>query len=90
MTWLVELERSTVGMDRRQRAGFCYLRGMTAYRLGQRGDALHYLALATELGRVDEAALRPAWRLVMERTLDELMPTDASSHARNPLHPDTI
>ena len=68
---------------------FYYLRGMTAFRLGQREDALHFLALADALCAEDGTRLPPAWQSVMERTLQEVMPAGASSHARNPLRPDT-
>jgi hypothetical protein len=88
--WLGELEADTASMQPAERARFYYLRGMTAFRLGQREDALHYLALANALVQQDPTRLPPTWQPVMERTLAEVVPTSASSHARNPLRPDTI
>jgi hypothetical protein len=88
--WLSELETQVPDMDGGELARFHYLRGMTAFRLGQREDALHYLVLADELVSEDANALPPTWRSVMERTLQEITPTGASPHARNPLRPDTF
>ena len=88
--WLVELESMTGTMTSVQRASFYYLRGMTAYRLGQRQDALHYLALAAELQRRDAELVRRQWRPVLARTLAELTPTGATHHARNPVKPSAL
>ncbi len=88
--WLGELEPQTHAMHPSELARFYYLRGMTAFRLGQRDDALHYLAIADALNAEDPARLPPGWQPVMQRTLQEVMPTSASWHARNPLRPDTI
>ena len=83
LVWLEELEDSTPDMEVDMRARFYYLRGMTAYRLGHRDDALHYLALAREVaGEETSRALRPEQRQTMTRTLDELTPHDASFRAR--------
>jgi hypothetical protein len=89
LLWLGELQNETADMDRSQLARFYYLRGMTGFRLGQREDALHYLVLAEQLSAQDPERLPDAWRPVMERTLQELTPASASSHARNPFRPDT-
>lgn len=88
--WLEGLEHETPAMDPGQQARFFYLRGMTAFRLGQRDDALHYLSLAAALVQQEPTRLPDAWRPVMHRTLSEITPTDASAHARNPLRPDTL
>lgn len=83
LVWLDELEDSTPDMQVDMRARFYYLRGMTAYRLGHRNDALHYLALAREVaGEETSRALRPEQRQTMTRTLDELTPHDATFRAR--------
>ena len=83
MVWLVDLEQDTPDMDIDMRARFYYLRGMTAYRLGHRNPALHYLALAREVsGEEGSRALMPEQRQTMERTLAELTPQDASFRAR--------
>jgi hypothetical protein len=88
--WLGELQVEASSMPPPELARFYYLRGMTAFRLGQREDALHYLALADQLNTEDPQRLPGNWRAVMERTLQEITPTSASPHARNPLRPDTI
>ncbi len=83
LVWLEDLEEDTPDMDLDMRTRFYYLRGMTAYRLGHRDHALHYLAVARELaGEETSAALRPEQRQTMERALTELTPHDASFHAR--------
>jgi tetratricopeptide (TPR) repeat protein len=88
--WLGELQVEASSMPPAELARYYYLRGMTAYRLGQREDALHYLALTDQLNAEDPSRLPEGWRPVMERTLQEVTPTTASPHARNPLRPDTI
>ena len=70
--WLVDLERYTAQMDTDVRARFFFMRGMTAYHLGQQGDALHYLALAREVAGDDATALRSRWRQTLTDTLGEL------------------
>jgi hypothetical protein len=90
MLWLSELQTNTSAMSSAELARFYYLRGMTGFRLGQREDALHYLVLAEQLCAVDPERLPASWRPVMQRTLDEIIPTSASPHARNPLRPDTF
>jgi hypothetical protein len=82
--WLAELELEKADMSPSELARFHYLRGMTAFRLGQAEDALHYLVLAQVLDQNDESRLPPSWRAVMERTLAQVMPTSASPHARTP------
>ena len=82
--WLAELEMSCADMSPAELARFYYLRGMTAFRLGQPEDALHYLVLAQVLDGDDQSHLPPSWRAVMERTLAQVMPTSASPHARMP------
>lgn len=81
--WLEELSGQSGSMTRTQQARYYYLRGMTAYRLRQRQDALHYLALARVAADSTGAALRPERRVILERTLRELTPADASHQARN-------
>jgi hypothetical protein len=89
LLWLSALHNETSSMQRDELARFYYLRGMTGFRLGQREDALHYLVLAEQLSNEDSARVPQAWRPVMARTLQEITPTSASPHARNPLRPDT-
>lgn len=88
LEWLRDMELDTAAMEPRERTKFYYLRGMTAYRLAQRDDALHFLALAAAAS--GSAALPPTLLPVMEHALQELTPHEATHHARNPLHPDTM
>lgn len=83
LVWLDDLEDDSPEMDLDMRARFYYLRGMTAYRLGHRNHALHYLAVAREVaGDPSTGALRAEQRQTMERALTELTPQDASFRAR--------
>lgn len=83
LVWLEDLEDDTPDMDLDMRARFYYLRGMTAYRLGHRNHALHYLAVAREVaGEPSSGALLPDERRTMERALAELTPNEATFHAR--------
>lgn len=74
LTWLSDLEDDIGAMDPETGARYYYLRGMTEYRLGHRADALHYLAVAREAAGDQGAGLRPEWRQIMDRTLEELIP----------------
>ena len=65
------------------RARFYYLRGMTAFRLGKRADALHYLALAREVAGERNDGLRPEWATAMARTILELAPDGAGGEEAN-------
>lgn len=82
LVWLEDLEHSTPSMGVDMRARFYFLRGMTAYRLDHRDQALHYLALCRELSGEDDVALPPDWSQQMERLLAEMTPLTASYHAR--------
>lgn len=82
LVWLADLEDDAAVMDHDMMARFYYLRGMTAFRLGKRDDALHFLALAREVAGDRGDGLRPEWKQAMDRTLVELTPSDASAHAR--------
>ncbi len=90
LVWLADLESDVPEMDRRMRARFYFLRGMTAYHLQQRDDALHYLALAREevsLARERDArrAVLPSdWSEELSARLAELTPTERGAfHARD-------
>lgn len=78
LVWLEDLEDDAPSMDEQMRARYFYLRGMTEYRLGHRLNALHYLAVTRELTGDDGAGLRPEWRQIMDRTLEELTPRGMS------------
>jgi len=82
--WLEALASEAPAMNTSDRATFHYLRGMTAYRLAQYQDSLHDLALAAYAVSTQENALSPTQRSILERTLAELTPDDASAHARSP------
>jgi len=71
-------------MSDRDLTHFYYLRGMTAFRLGQSDEALHYLALAATLVGENDANMPRAWQPIMLRTLEQVTPTTASPHARAP------
>jgi len=90
LLWLSALQGETSAMAPPELVRFYYLRGMTGFRLGQREDALHYLVLAEQLSADQPDWLPEAWRPVMQRTLQEITPTSASPHARNPFRPDTF
>ncbi len=75
--WLRDLESQAPDMDAEQRSRFYYMRGMTAYRLRHRPDALHYLALAREVSGPRNMGLRPEWVTAMTRAIDELAPDGA-------------
>ncbi|MBW2460294.1 MAG: hypothetical protein JRH11_01525 [Deltaproteobacteria bacterium] len=80
--WLADIGSDVAVLDDEHRARFYYLRGMTAYRLGRRDDALHFLALAREeSGHADSSHLSAEKRSIMDRTLDELTPHTATHRA---------
>jgi hypothetical protein len=81
--YLEALEVEVEAMNDRDLTRFYYLRGMTAFRLGQADDALHYLALAATLTDEDALRLPEAWLPIMRRTLEQVTPTTASPHARS-------
>jgi hypothetical protein len=72
-------------MDRPMQARFYFLRGMTAYRLGESDDALYYLALSREIAGDQGRGLRAGWGGQLEQALTELTPDTATHHAR-PVH----
>jgi hypothetical protein len=82
--WLDALQVEEPSMTRSERGTFHYLRGMTAYRLARYQDALHSLSLAANAVNAYEGALTPTQRSVLDRTLADLTPPDASPHARSP------
>lgn len=53
---------------------YCYLRGMSDFRLGKafRADARHWLALAKALEDKQPGGLKPEWKDRLEKALDEL------------------
>jgi hypothetical protein len=81
--WLDALAPEAPAMSTADRATFHYLRGMTEYRLAQYQDALHDLAVAEYVVSTQGSALSPTQRSVLDRTLAELTPDDASPYARS-------
>ena len=79
MTWLVELDPSIPQMEVEERARYFFMRGMSAYRLGDRREALHYLALSREIAGPEAQALRSDWRQAIERTIAELEAENTAS-----------
>jgi tetratricopeptide (TPR) repeat protein len=80
--YLEALELEVRDMSDQDLARFYYLRGMTAYRLGQPDEALHHLALAATLADEDEDRLPATWLPILRRTLEQVTPATASPHAR--------
>jgi hypothetical protein len=78
--WIAQLRREYSQMDAAQRATFHYLSGMTAYRLAQREEARHELALAAHGARASSQALGAEQVALLYRTLEEL--TTRSPDAR--------
>jgi hypothetical protein len=82
--WLSDLEPSLGKMSTPLRARYYYLAGMSAYRIGQRAEARHALALCREelaslRWRAGEAGdstsdeqLPPAWMHNLQTALDDL------------------
>ena len=79
--WLerVELEVGDLAPDARSR--FYFVRGMSAFRLGHRDEAFHYLALCRENSQLPESAIPPEDTEVMTRALAELTPDILTHHA---------
>lgn len=69
LVWLAELEGDLPQMTPADRSTFLYLRGMSAYRLGQRDDAVHYLSLARESVVLETSSLTPSLKTTLARAL---------------------
>src|SRR5262249_45671015 len=62
------LEGDWTTLSIRDRARYCYLRGMTDYRLGFKADARHWLAVAAQIDKDNPGALAPSEKnLVSEK-----------------------
>lgn len=66
------LEEDWTSLSTRDRARYCYLRGMTDYRIGFKADARHWLAVALEIDRDSPGALAPSEKQVVTEKLGEL------------------
>ena len=82
VAWLDDIERDLPDMEQPERARFYFLRGMSAHRLGDQDNALHYLALARETAGETGQGLREPWKEQLDATLAALTPTTATHHAR--------
>lgn len=80
--WLERVEADVGELRIDAQTRFYFVQGMSEYRLGRRDTALHYLALARETNGLEGGALPPADAEVLTRTLEELVPTTATHHAR--------
>lgn len=80
--WLERVEADVGELDHRTQTRFYFVRGMSSFRLDERQDALHYLALARELSREDDGELSEDEAGQLARALEELMPTTADHRAR--------
>jgi hypothetical protein len=66
------LEEDTDSLSRNDQARYCYLRGMTDYRLGFRPDARHWLALAKATEQEHPGGLSPDWKQRLDEALTDL------------------
>lgn len=66
------LEADQDSLEAPERVRYCYLRGMTDYRLGYRSDARYWLGLAKASERHAKDALVPEEKQRLEDTLAEL------------------
>lgn len=80
--WLERVEADVGELDDDAQTRFYFVRGMTAYRLDHRDEALHYLVLARETSAQRDGSLAEEDAAQLERALAELLPTTADHHAR--------
>jgi hypothetical protein len=66
------LEPDWTSFGIKERARYCYLRGMTDYRVGFKADARHWLAVAAQIERESPGALAPSEKQVVDDKLGEL------------------
>ena len=72
LTWLDALAPDIASQERGTRARWYYLRGMTAFRMGDLDDARHYLAIAHVIAGDRGVGLPPDWIRTLDLTLGEL------------------
>jgi hypothetical protein len=75
LVWLADLDDDVGRMPYDDETFFYYLRGMTAFRLDRRTEALHYLSLAHALIETHSVSREGVDTALLERTLAELTPT---------------
>lgn len=69
---LRDLERDMASLAQPEQARYCYLRGMTDYRIGYKADARHWLALARAHDESSPGVLPADWNARLGDALDEL------------------
>lgn len=82
--WLDEVATREDSLSSAQRARFYFLRGMTAYRLDQRDEALYFLKLTEAAAGEEQVGLTGPQTEAMRRALADLTPSTATHHARPP------
>ena len=66
------LEADWTHLGVRDQARYCYLRGMTDYRIGFKADARHWLAVAAQIDEDTPGSLVPSERSLVNEKLGEL------------------
>ena len=66
------LELDWSALETRDRARYCYLRGMTDYRIGYKADARHWLAIAAQIDIETPGSLVPSERSLVNEKLGEM------------------
>jgi hypothetical protein len=66
------LEPSVTRLSTPEQAQYAYLRGMTDYRIGDRNDARHWLAIARTYDDASPGTLPADWKARMTDALDEM------------------
>jgi hypothetical protein len=69
---LRNLEPDVTKLALPEQAQYCYLRGMTDYRIGFRADARHWLALAKAFDDNSPGVLPTDWKARASEALDDL------------------
>lgn len=79
--WLERVEIDVGSLDDAAQTRFYFVRGMSAYRLGRRDEALHYLSLCRAQAALVPNSLPADDVPVLDRALEELIPTTMTFHA---------
>jgi hypothetical protein len=72
MALLRDLETDFTRLPAPQQAQYAYLRGMTDYRIGHRGDARHWLALARSYDEASPGTLPADWKQRTNEAIEEM------------------
>ena len=76
--WFEAIEGDVPKLSADDRVRYHYYRGMSAYRLSDRDEALYHLALARELAAHERGALDSSAEAEIKNLLDELTPKGAT------------